>query len=173
MTHEHDRADVAGAAGHEASMTVHEEQLRAGTERVLTGRVRLRKRVVEEEQTLRVIVRREEVDVIEEDVPNESDHEVGGTAAADETRYDREGSVGLDGPDQSALGPDDDESGDEAELVLFEERPVVTMERVPIERIRLRRVTRTDAVEVSEDVRREVVDLEDEAMRGGRHEDRG
>ncbi|MDO5618124.1 DUF2382 domain-containing protein [Kocuria sp.] len=48
----------------ENSVVRHEEQVNVGTERVQTGRARLRKRVVTEQETITVPVEREEVEVI-------------------------------------------------------------------------------------------------------------
>jgi uncharacterized protein (TIGR02271 family) len=60
-----DRDARQGMAGQE-SMVRSEEQLRAGTETVETGRVRLQKHVVTEEQQITVPVSHEEVRVVRE-----------------------------------------------------------------------------------------------------------
>lgn len=63
------------------SMVRREEELRVGTERVETGRVRLRKHVVTERETVNVPVEREEVHVTREPV---RDGEVGGRIGGDD-----------------------------------------------------------------------------------------
>jgi uncharacterized protein (TIGR02271 family) len=101
--------DTSGPTTDEA-MTRSEERLRAGTEQVEAGRARLRKYVVTEQQQVSVPVTREEVRVEREPIT--------------EGNYDK----AMDGP---AL------SEEEHEVVLTEERPVVTTEAVPVERVRL------------------------------------
>ncbi|WP_162803057.1 DUF2382 domain-containing protein [Ornithinimicrobium avium] len=49
-------------------MTLHEERVDVGTERVQTGRVRLRKHVVTEQKTVTVPVQREEYEIVREPV---------------------------------------------------------------------------------------------------------
>lgn len=73
---------MAGMAGQE-SMVRSEEQLRAGTETVETGRVRLQKHVVTEEQQITVPVSHEEVHVTREPV---RDGELRGGAIQEEER---------------------------------------------------------------------------------------
>lgn len=73
---------VAGMAGQE-SMVRSEEQLRAGTETVETGRLRLQKHVVTEEQQITVPVSHEEVHVTREPV---RDGEMRGGAIQEEER---------------------------------------------------------------------------------------
>ena len=65
----------------DGSVVRREEELRVGTERVETGRVRLRKHVVTEQETVSVPVEREEVHVTREPV---RDGEVGGRIGGDE-----------------------------------------------------------------------------------------
>ena len=69
-----DRAD-------DGSVVRHEEELRVGTERVETGRVRLRKHVVTETETVAVPVERQEVHVTREPI---RDGEVGGRIGDDQ-----------------------------------------------------------------------------------------
>ena len=129
-----------GTVGHDTSgpttdsaMTRSEEQLRVGTEKVETGRARLRKYVVSETQTRTVPVSREEVRVEREPI---TDANVGDA---------------LSGPTISE---------EEHEVVLTEERPVVAKEAVPVERVRLDKETVTEQAQVSEEVRKEQIDLE-------------
>jgi uncharacterized protein (TIGR02271 family) len=130
----------AGTVGHDTSgpstdsaMTRSEEQLRVGTEKVESGRARLRKHVVSETETRTVPVSHEEVRVEREPI---DDADVG---------------AALDGP---AI------SEEEHEVVLEAERPVVQKEAVPVERVRLDKERVTDQTQVSEQVRKEQIDLD-------------
>ncbi|WP_207454968.1 DUF2382 domain-containing protein [Herbiconiux sp. SYSU D00978] len=129
-----------GDTGHDTSgpntdsaMTRSEEQLHVGTERVQTGRARLRKYVVTEQQTVTVPVEREEVRLEREPIT------------------DANAGAAYDGP---AI------SEEEHEVTLSEERPVVEKEAVPVERVRLDKDVVTDQQQVSEDVRREEIELD-------------
>ena len=98
-------------------MTRSEERLRVGTEQVETGRARLRKYVVTEQQSVDVPISREEVRVEREPITDANRGEaLSGTEITE----------------------------DEHEIVLHEERPVVTTETVPVERVRLGTETVTD-----------------------------
>ncbi|WP_114203324.1 DUF2382 domain-containing protein [Janibacter anophelis] len=126
--------------GHETSgpttgdaMTRSEEQLHVGTERRETGRARLRKYVVTEEQQTTVPVSREEVRVEREPI-------------TDANRGDA-----LDGPSISE---------EEHEVTLHEERPVVEKETVPVERVRLEKDTVTSEEQVGDTVRKERIETE-------------
>jgi uncharacterized protein (TIGR02271 family) len=110
-------------------MTASEERLRVETERVPRSRVRLQKVVVTEQRTVTVALRREEYRLVRE-------------AIAD----------GEPVPGGS-IGPA------EQEVVLYEERAVVTTEVVPVERIRLVKEEVVDTREISSQVRRERIDL--------------
>jgi uncharacterized protein (TIGR02271 family) len=133
--------DVEGrTVGHDTSgpttddaMTRSEERVRAGTEKVEAGRARLRKYVVTEQEQVTVPVSREEVRVEREPIT--------------EGNYDK----AMDGP---AL------SEEEHEVVLTEERPVVTTEAVPVERVRLSKEQVQEQQTVTADVRKEVIDTD-------------
>ena len=125
--------DTSGPTTDDA-MTRSEERLRVGTEQQEVGRARLRKYIVTENVTTTVPVRREEVRIEREPIT--------------EGNADR----AMDGP---AL------SEEEHEVVLTEERPVVTKETVPVERVRLATDTVTEEVEVTEQVRQERIDTDD------------
>jgi uncharacterized protein (TIGR02271 family) len=127
--------DVSGRAGDDA-MTRSEEELRVGTERREVGRVRLRKYVVTEHETRTVPVQREEVRVEREPITDAN-------------------------VEQATSGPEITE--DEHEVTLHEERPVVGKETVPKERVRLSKDTHTDEETVSEEVRKERIEAEDDA----------
>ncbi|QOD44573.1 DUF2382 domain-containing protein [Clavibacter zhangzhiyongii] len=135
--------DRDGIVGHDTSgpttddaMTRSEEQLHVGTERRETGRARLRKHVVTEEQTVTVPVSHEEVRLEREPI---TDANVGSATA---------------GPDLS---------DEEHEVILTEERPVVEKETVPVERVKLGTETVTDEERVTEDVRHEEIDVDGDA----------
>ncbi|TFV63585.1 UNVERIFIED_ORG: DUF2382 domain-containing protein [Bacillus sp. AZ43] len=116
------------APADDGAMVRSEEQLRVGTERVATTRARLVKYVVTEEVQITVPVRREEIRV--EHVPVDApDDGPGETLVADEGRAA-------------------DATGLPAEIILHTERPVVSVEVVPTERVRLR----TELVEGQETV---------------------
>lgn len=125
---------MAAGAEPEQSVVRSEERLRAGTETVESGRVRLRKYVVTEEQQITVPVRHEEVRVTREPLSAEDARAVGGTA---------------------------DIGDDDREVVLHEERPVVAKETVPVERVGLSTETVHEERQVRDTVRREEVEIDD------------
>lgn len=125
--------DTSGPTTDDA-MTRSEERLHVGTEKVETGRARLRKYVVTEHETVTVPVTREEVRLEREPI---TDANVGDA---------------LSGPDISE---------EEHEVVLTEERPVVAKETVPVERVRLDKATVTENETINEEVRKEEIDLDD------------
>ena len=135
-----DRGNEHGTVGHDTSgpttdnaMTRSEEQLRVGTERTEAGRARLRKYVTTETETRTVPVSREEV------------------------RVEREPITDANMPNAMA-GPAISE--EEHEVVLTEERPVVQKEAVPVERVRLDTETVTEQATVTEEVRKEQIDMD-------------
>ena len=134
--------DAPGTVGHDTSgpttdraRTRSEEQLNVDKEKVETGRARLRKHVVTEQQTVTVPVTREEVRLEREPIT------------------DANRDAANDGP---AI------SEEEHEVVLTEERVVVSKETVPVERVRLDKETVTEQKTVTEDVRKEQIDLNDD-----------
>jgi uncharacterized protein (TIGR02271 family) len=129
--------DVSGPNTDDA-MTRSEERLHVGTERVEAGRARLRKYVVTENVTQTVPVSHEEIRVEREPIT------------------DANVDAAMDGP---AI------SEEEHEVVLHAERPVVGKETVPVERVRLDTETVTDQETVSDDVRKEQIDLDDASPR--------
>lgn len=132
---DHDRTD-------EGSMTLHEERVDVGTERVEKGRVGLRKHVVTEQKNVSVPVQREEFEVVREPVSGDEAH------------------------DGARLGDD------EAHVTLHEERPVVDKDVVATERVGLEKQTVTDEKQVVTDVSHEEVDVDREGTEGGRHRGR-
>jgi uncharacterized protein (TIGR02271 family) len=116
-------------------MTRSEERLRVSTEQAPAGTARLRKYVVTEDVTQTVPVSHEELRVEHEPITEEN-------------------------VEAATSGPDISEA--EHEVTLRAERPVVAKETVPVERVRVG----TEKVEgeetVTEQVRKEQVELEDD-----------
>jgi uncharacterized protein (TIGR02271 family) len=124
--------DVSGPTTDDA-MTRSEEELRVGTTRREAGRARLRKYVVTEEETVTVPVQREEVRVEREPITDANiDDATDGPAISDE----------------------------EHEVVLHEDEPVVETRAVPKERVRMDKDTVTDQETVTEQVRKERIDVD-------------
>ncbi|WP_461187610.1 DUF2382 domain-containing protein [Arthrobacter sp. Z4-13] len=133
-----------GTVGHDTSgpttddaMTRSEEQLHVGTRQEEAGRARLRKYVVTENVTTTVPVQREEVRIEREPI---TDANIGDA---------------LDGP---AI------SEEEHEVILHQERPVVEKEAVPVERVRLDKETVTNEHHVTEEIRKENIELDDDGI---------
>ena len=154
------------AAGRgDGSMVRSEEQLHVGTEQVRARRVRVVKYVVTEEVQVTVPIRREEIRI--EELPADD------TRAGDQlvTEGDPLGGPGdrtgdrTDGGTVPAAALTD---GLPDELVLHAERPVVTVEVVPVERVRLRTELVTGEESVTGAVQREQIAVdEDPAPRPG------
>jgi uncharacterized protein (TIGR02271 family) len=132
--------DVSGPTTDDA-MTRSEEELRVGTSQRERGRVRLRKYVTTEHEQVTVPVQREEVRVEREPIT------------------DANLDVATSGP---AI------SEEEHEVTLREETPVVEKRVVPRERVRLDTETVTDERQVSEEVRKEQIEVEGDQDRLGR-----
>ncbi|MFI1422784.1 DUF2382 domain-containing protein [Streptomyces sp. NPDC020731] len=138
-------AGTAGTAGHRSeartrgrgddAMTRSEEHMRVGVERHETGRARLRKYVVTEEVQQTVPVRHEEVRVEREPITDANRGE-------------------------AMSGPAFKE--DEHEVTLYEERPVVETEAVPVERVRMTTEEKTADETVRGQVRKERIEAETE-----------
>ena len=134
-------AGIERDSGHDTSgpttddaMTRSEERLVAGTRTEQTGKARLRKYVVTEQQQVDVPVTREEARLEREPITD--------------ANIDR----ALDGPTISE---------EEHELTLHADRPVVTTEAVPVERVRLGTETVADQETVSGEVRKEQIEFDD------------
>jgi uncharacterized protein (TIGR02271 family) len=132
--------DTSGPTTDDA-MTRSEEELRVGTETRERGRARLRKYVTTEQQTVTVPVQREEVRVEREPI---TDANLG----------------------DATSGPDISE--EEHEVTLREEEVVVEKRAVPRERVRLGTETVTEERQVTEDLRKEQIEVEgdDRGYRG-------
>jgi uncharacterized protein (TIGR02271 family) len=124
--------DTSGPTTDEA-MTRSEEELRVGTEARERGRARLRKHVTTEQQTVTVPVRREEVRVEREPITDAN-------------------------LEAATSGPEISE--EEHEVTLREEEVVVEKRAVPKERVRLDTETVTDERQVSEEVRKEHIEVD-------------
>ncbi len=131
-----------GSMASDGGMVRSEEQLRVGTEQVAATRVRIVKYVVTEEVQVTVPIRREEIRV--EEVPVDA----------------------VDEPGDSLVPAASGGGGLPDEIVLHTERPVVTVEVVPVERVRLR----VDVVEgqetVSGQVQREQIVVDQDGVPG-------
>ncbi len=117
----------------DGAMTRSEERLRVGTENVQTGKARLRKWVETENVTVTVPIRTERARLETEPI----------------TDANRDGA--LAGPDLS---------DEEHEVVLSTERPIVTKETVPVERVRLIKDVEQVEEKVSADVSKEQIELD-------------
>jgi uncharacterized protein (TIGR02271 family) len=127
--------DVSGPTTDDA-MTRSEEELHVGTARRERGRARLRKYVVTEQVERTVPVQREEVRVEREPVTDANvDRATQGPAISDE----------------------------EHEVVLHEEEVITEKRAVPKERVRMTTDTVTDEETVSEDVRKERIEADEDA----------
>lgn len=135
------REDLAGKAGMvgrdtsgpttDDAMTRSEERLKVSTEQQVSGRARLRKYVVTENVTTTVPLRHEEVRIEREPITDANrGAAMSGQAISEE----------------------------EHEVVLHGERPVVTTEAVPVERVRLATETVTENETVTGQVRKEQID---------------
>ena len=124
--------DTSGPTTDDA-MTRSEEQVRAGTEKVQTGRARLRKWVETEDVNMTVPVSKEKARLVTEPI----------------TEGNR---------DAAFAGPDLSE--EEHEVTLTEERPVVQKETVPVERVRVEKDVVQDEAQVNEQVRKERIGAE-------------
>lgn len=167
MTEQHPHLSPEGRrddTSHGAGMILREEQARVGTERVVSGRVVVRKRIVEEEQTFTVTVRREELEVLEEGAPDVAAAQRSGDGGFEALDHDATGHdvAGHDAAGHDVAGED---AGDaQRVIVLYTERPIVTMERVPLERVTVRTVTVADSVSVSTHLAREVATVESDPL---------
>lgn len=124
--------DTSGLTTDDA-MTRSEERLRVGTETVEAGRARLRKRVITKTQSATVATSREKAVLTREPI-----------TAANMPQA-------MDGP---AI------SEEEHEVILTAERPVVTTEAVPVERVRMEKATVTETESVSGEVRKEHIEAD-------------
>jgi uncharacterized protein (TIGR02271 family) len=126
-----------GAEAPMTEITRSEEQMRIGTERHEAGRVRVRKWI--------------ETEMVEQTIP----------VSHEEIRIDREPITGA-GPDPKVTISEADQ-----EIILYEERPVITKETVPVERVRLRTEQVQDEQTVRGELRKERIEVtRDDGARG-------
>jgi uncharacterized protein (TIGR02271 family) len=130
------RRPRAGSRGADEAMTRSEEEVRVGTAARERGRARLRKYVVTEEVTKKVPVRREKARIEREPITDEN-------------------------VDEATAGPAISEA--EHEVTLEEEEPVVEKRAVPKERVRLEKDVDVEEKPVSEQVRKERIETQDES----------
>jgi uncharacterized protein (TIGR02271 family) len=134
--------DTEGAAGSGTSetetdeaMTRSEEELTVGKTEREAGRVRLKKYVVTDEVEQTVPVRREDVRVEREPITHEN-------------------------VDEAMSGPEISEA--EHEVTLKQEEPVIEKRTVPKERVRLEKDVESDEREVSDEVRKERIEVDED-----------
>ncbi len=146
-----DMAGEPGVVGQDSSgpttdnaMTRSEEELRAGTQTVQTGKARLRKHVVTEQQTITVPVSHEEATLEREPITDAN---------------------------RDAATSGSDISSEEHEVTLHAEQPVVTTETVAKERVKMGTETVTEQQQVSGQVRKEQIDMEPDADTTGQQRD--
>jgi len=132
--------DTSGVTTDDA-MTRSEERLHVGTEKVQGRRARLRKFVVTEQETVTVPVSHEEARVTREPI----------------TEANR---------DAAMAGPDISE--EEHEVVLTAEQAVVSKEAVPVERVRMDTETVTEQQQITEQVRKENIEVDEGTDDSGR-----
>jgi len=128
--------DTSGPTTDDA-MTRSEERIRTGTEQVETGRARLRKWVETENVNVTVPVTKEKARLETEPI---TDANVGDA---------------MDGPDLSE---------EEHEVTLSEERPVVSKETVPVERVRLTKEVQQTEETISAEQRKERIAAEGDVV---------
>ena len=126
-----DDGDQAG----EIVVTRYEEKMHVGTERHEAGRARIHKRIEMEDVERVVPVSREEIQVIREPIS--------------ENERMAPGAGGTDSGD------------DEHVIILYAERPVVSTERVPVERVRISKSRTQDQETVRGQIRKERIDVDD------------
>jgi uncharacterized protein (TIGR02271 family) len=132
--------DTSGPTTDDA-MTRSEEELNVGTTEREAGRVRLRKWIETDQQTVTVPVRKEKVQVIREPI---TDANIG---------------KAMDGPDLSE---------EEHEIVLTEEEVVVDKKVVPKERVHLDKDVVVEDEQVSAELRKERIETEGDTQAGTR-----
>ncbi|MFF8899279.1 PRC and DUF2382 domain-containing protein [Streptomyces lydicus] len=138
-TDAHRGGEPRGQEVHEVVLS--EEQIEIGTEERVSGRAYLRKHVVTEEVHRTVPVSHEEVRVVREKI----------------TEEDR--LAGRTGPRSG---------GEQAEVVLHEEQPTVSKKMVPVERVWLETERVTEQREITTEIHREEVEIDDGTGRGTR-----
>jgi uncharacterized protein (TIGR02271 family) len=119
------------STGTDGTLTRSEEELRVDTERLGRGKAGVRKHVVTEHEERTVPIQREELRVEREPIARDAEVEDAGIAE------------------------------DEQVVELHEERPVVSKEVVPKERVRVSKAVVTGHEQVAEPVRRERIEIDE------------
>jgi len=127
-------------------MTRSEERLTVNTEQRPTERVRLHKYAETDYVQVTVPIRREKVRLERQPAGERPDD----ASAADSDRS----------PTADAVAAHASEPTDQYEVILHEERPVISAQTVPVERVRLTKRTVTDTETVEDQVRREHIALD-------------
>jgi stress response protein YsnF len=140
-------------------MTRSEEQLRVHTEQVAATRVRLVKYVVTEEVQVTVPLRREEIRL--EEVPLDAPEPDPGEFLVPDEPHRHGHDDGHHDAGHDAGGRPAGADGLPEEIVLHSERPVVTVEVVPTERVRLRTEQVTGQEQVTDRVQRERIAVDE------------
>jgi stress response protein YsnF len=152
------RTTVGQAAPPQPAMTRSEEQLRVGTQQVAATRVRVVKYVVTEEVQVTVPIRREEIRIEEVPLdapdpgPGESLVPAGGATGGGTGATTGGTAGGMTGGMAGAVG-----GGLPEDIVLHAERPVVSVEVVPVERVRLRTEVVQGQQRITDQVQREQI----------------
>ncbi|MFE5740328.1 PRC and DUF2382 domain-containing protein [Streptomyces celluloflavus] len=134
MSRGRDEEDTARTKEQIPEILLSEEQLQIATEERVSGRAHLRKHVVTEDVHRTVPVSHEEVRLVREKITD----------------------------DERALGRTAPRIGDgQVEVVLHEERAVVSKRTVPVERVRLETERVTEQREVDAEVRKEELEFDD------------
>jgi stress response protein YsnF len=129
-----------------ADVIVSEERLLTGTTRQVTSRVRFGRRVVVEERTIAVTVRREEFYIEHIDTTDAA-------PAAPEAGHQASTPAVATGP----AGPE--KAPQEVIIVLREERPVVTTTVVPVARVTVHIDSITEATQIATTLAREKIEV--------------
>lgn len=117
-----------------------EERLKVGKENVEAGHVRLHKHVETEKQQVTVPLSHEEIRIEREPITE-----------ADAAQFTGQ-----------------PEAMDDIDVTLYAERPVVSKERVPVEKLRIRKEQVTEERTVSDEVHKERFDIVDDRQSGGK-----
>lgn len=149
-----------GSSGDGVEVVRSEERLHLRTEAHPVQRLRIRKHIVTTEHTITVQLRHEELRLDYEPVTPSAatpTPDVGARSA----QLDAAGGGGWAGE-----GPVDDAEGVVVDMVLHAERPVITTEVVPVERVQVRKHLVTENQDVAAQLRREVVDQDHDTPAG-------
>ena len=157
------RAQLGREREDDGSMIRREEEVRVVKERVETGRVRLRKRIVTEKKTIQVPVQREEFEVINEDAPA-AGARMSVAEGQDVARAEGTGNAAPATGQRDGLATAD--SADDGFMVRREEELHVSKERVETGQVRMRKRVVTETKEITVEVQREEFEVIEEPAGG-------